>query len=104
MTGEADSLPEADRLARVHVIVRGLVQGVGFRYFAIEAARRLELTGWVRNNRDGSVEAVAEGSRPSLERWLDAMRRGPRGARVADVDTAWGAATGEFAGFVLRHD
>ncbi len=97
-------LTGSNPLARLHVTVRGFVQGVGFRYFVIEAARRLGLTGWVRNNRDGSVEAVAEGSRQALEQWLEAVRRGPRGARVTEVEANWGAATREFGGFTLRHE
>lgn len=95
---------EPDPHARLHVTVRGFVQGVGFRYFVIDAARRLGLMGWVRNNRDGSVEAVAEGSRQALERWLEAVRRGPRGARLTEVEANWGPPTGEFGGFTLRHE
>ncbi len=89
--------------ARLHVIVRGLVQGVGFRYYTIEAAHRLGLMSWVRNNRDGSVEALAEGDRTQLKQWLEALRRGPKGARVTDVETTWGTASAEFHAFTLRH-
>ncbi len=78
------------------------MQGVGFRYFAIDTARPLGLKGWVRNRPDGSVELVAEGERPKLERLLQAVRQGPRGARVEDVDAEWDAARGDLELFDLR--
>lgn len=96
-------MEEFEPHARLHVILRGLVQGVGFRFYALELARRSALTGWVRNNRDGSVEAVAEGTRQSLQHWLAALRQGPRGARVTEVETDWGSASGEYSGFTVRH-
>lgn len=105
MPGEGLAAEERDagQAARLHVIVRGLVQGVGFRHHTIEAARHLGLTGWVRNTRDGAVEALAEGDRMKLQQWLEALRRGPRGAHVTDVEATWGAALAEFSAFHLRH-
>jgi acylphosphatase len=67
------------------VAVRGRVQGVGFRWFAREHARRLGLAGWVRNCADGSVEAAAAGSDAAVEEFLAVLRRGPDGARVDDL-------------------
>jgi len=86
---------------RVQVLVSGRVQGVGFRYFAAHVARDLGVRGIVRNTSEG-VEAVAEGARPSLDQFVDAMRRGPHSAEVTDVTTAWSDAKGAFAGFSIE--
>jgi acylphosphatase len=69
-----------------HVVVRGRVQGVGYRAFVEDEARRRELRGWVRNRRDGSVEAVLSGPRDEVEAMIEACRRGPVSARVSAVD------------------
>ncbi|HEY6865820.1 MAG TPA: acylphosphatase [Candidatus Eisenbacteria bacterium] len=76
-------------MERLHLRVHGLVQGVGFRAFAIREARALGLTGSARNLADGSVEIVAEGGRGELERLAAAVRRGPTLARVERVDEHW---------------
>ncbi|KQX07512.1 acylphosphatase [Leifsonia sp. Root1293] len=69
-----------------HVVVHGGVQGVGFRWFAREEATRLGVTGWVRNNADGTVEAVIEGTDAALEAMLAWLRAGPPEASVTTVD------------------
>jgi acylphosphatase len=69
----------------VRVEVRGLVQGVGFRWFARERARRLGLAGWVRNREDGSVEIAAAGSDQAVADFLAIVAQGPAGARVDGV-------------------
>jgi acylphosphatase len=69
----------------LRITVRGRVQGVGFRWFVREIARRADLAGWVRNCPDGSVELAASGSEDALMRLLDALRRGPDHARVDEV-------------------
>jgi acylphosphatase len=66
-------------------LISGRVQGVGFRFFTQDAARREGLHGFVRNNPDGTVEAVAEGEADSLERFERAIRRGPSRSRVEQV-------------------
>jgi acylphosphatase len=66
-------------------VVRGRVQGVGFRFFARDAARREGLTGWVRNLEDGGVEIEAQGDADALLRFEVSVRQGPRSARVDDV-------------------
>jgi acylphosphatase len=71
---------------RLHVLVRGRVQGVGFRWFVREAARELGLAGWVRNRPDGTVEVAAEGSAATLDQLRDELRKGPPGAAVTSVD------------------
>ena len=69
-----------------HLVISGRVQGVGFRYSMSEEAARLGVTGWVRNRRDGSVEAVIDGAPDEVEGILAWARRGPRGASVTEVE------------------
>jgi acylphosphatase len=70
---------------RVRITVRGRVQGVGFRYAAVGEARRLALTGWARNQLDGSVEIVADGPTEAIDALLTWCRTGPSMARVREV-------------------
>jgi acylphosphatase len=76
-----------------HVVIRGRVQGVGYRAFVEDQALRLDLEGWVRNRRDGSVEAVFAGTEEAVAAALAACRRGPLGARVDTVDQEEGGST-----------
>jgi acylphosphatase len=85
--------------ARLHVIIEGRVQGVGFRYFVLEVAELLSIYGWVRNRWDDTVEVLAEGERSVLEKLLDTLGRGPRGAFVSSVKVDWEKPTGEFHNF-----
>ena len=80
----------------------GRVQGVGYRFFADEAARVEGLSGWVRNLPDGRVEALVEGERESVERFARQMARGPRGARVDQVDTSDEIPDGRIRAFEIR--
>jgi acylphosphatase len=91
-----------DDLVRLEAVVRGRVQGVGFRYFVAREARRLGLAGWVANDVDGSVRAVAEGSGPELDRIEHLLRTGPPGAIVEGVSTVRMPGTGGFDGFTVR--
>ena len=84
---------------RLHALVEGVVQGVGFRYFVTIYAEELKLTGWTRNLWDGRVEVMAEGPRKSLESLLRHLQEGPRGAQVSNVDVKWQVATNEFQNF-----
>jgi acylphosphatase len=68
-----------------HIIVRGRVQGVFFRAWTVETARALDLTGWVRNRRDGSVEIVARGPEPAIIELIRCCHEGPMRARVDEV-------------------
>ena len=88
-------------MERLHGLIHGEVQGVGFRYFLMREAQRLGLGGWVRNRDDGTVEFVAEGSRPDLERLKQAAEKGPRMARVDTVNAEWSAGTGGLDAFDL---
>ena len=90
------------KLIRLHATVEGRVQGVGFRYFTLEQANKLGLTGWVRNRWNGTVEVVAEGTRADLERLLETLRRGPRAYTTSGVKFDWQAGMGEFARFRVR--
>ncbi|HDQ74026.1 MAG TPA: acylphosphatase [Chloroflexi bacterium] len=93
------SLPKA----RLHATIHGRVQGVSFRYYTIQTARRLDLTGWVANRWDSAVETVAEGSRDTLKEFLSFLREGSPAAFVQKVDHRWEAATGEFDHFKVRY-
>jgi acylphosphatase len=68
--------------AIIHVVVRGRVQGVGYRAFVEDEAWRLGIAGWVRNRRDGTVEALFAGEAETVDAMIAACRRGPLGARV----------------------
>ena len=86
-----------------HFILSGRVQRVGFRWFTLEAAQREGMTGWVRNLPDGRVEILAEGESEALERFERAIRQGPPGARVDEVETDIQPPTGHHIGFSARH-
>jgi acylphosphatase len=86
-------------MKQVHLIVRGRVQGVFFRAATQREARRLGLTGWVKNRNDGGVEMVAEGDESSLRQLCMWAERGPTAARVDDVQTRWRAYSGDFPDF-----
>jgi acylphosphatase len=87
------------RIAR-HLIITGRVQGVGFRFYTERKARELGITGWVRNCRDGSVEAVIQGAPGSVEAMIAWARRGPSSAVVTEVRAT--DASGDFATFEVR--
>lgn len=84
---------------RLRAIVRGTVQGVGFRWFVQRTAARFELQGWVANRADRAVEVVAEGDRAALEGLLAALRDGPPSSTVDLVEEQWGPATGGLGAF-----
>ena len=73
----------------LRLVIRGRVQGVGFRHFVSRQAGALGIAGWVRNRPDGAVEVEAEGPKPDLERLVTALSRGPAGARVSAVEQEW---------------
>ncbi|MCB1059534.1 MAG: acylphosphatase [Calditrichaeota bacterium] len=77
----------SEEFVRYKVVVVGTVQGVGFRYFVFERAHSLGITGWVRNLRDGRVEAEIEGDQDSVNQLLDSMREGPTFSHVEKVTT-----------------
>jgi len=94
----------AEKQAR-RFFVSGLVQGVGFRYFAQDAAERLHLAGYVRNLRDGRVEAYAIGSEDRLARFLAVLKKGPHGATVHGVVEESAALDSQYENeFSITHD
>ena len=83
-------------------IVRGRVQGVGFRYFTKSQADSLNLKGWVRNLPDGTVELEAQGPPEALERFMHLVEAGPTGSRVQNVDFQWLQEAQELKTFEIR--
>ena len=88
---------------RARVIIEGRVQGVFFRHHTQEAAFRLDLKGWVKNRRDGSVEALFEGDKKKVDQIIQWCHRGPSEARVMNVQTTWENYTGEFDDFSIPY-
>jgi acylphosphatase len=90
------------KAVRAHVIIEGFVQGVFFRANTADVARTHGVGGWVRNNYDGTVEAVFEGEEEAVKKVLGWCHRGPPGARVENVITNWEDSKGEFDDFSIR--
>ena len=80
-------------------LVRGRVQGVGFRWFVEKEASDLGLSGWVRNRQDGTVEVLAAGSNEKLNKLYDVLQRGPRAARVDNVEVTEAVPTSDLKSF-----
>jgi acylphosphatase len=90
-------------IVRAHIWVKGRVQGVGFRAYVEYRARQIGgLTGWVRNVGYDTVEAIAEGERPNVERLIDVIKEGPSASRVDESKVEWETPTGEFDVFGVR--
>jgi len=83
-------------IARLHIVIEGIVQGVFFRASTIEESSKLGLTGWVKNCSDGRVEAVFEGEIDKIEQIIEWCKKGPPGAVVSNVETVLERATGEY--------
>ncbi len=88
---------------RLTVRYEGRVQGIGFRYTTVSLAQELNITGWVKNEFDGSVSLVAEGAEDELMELLQAVRRSHLGRYVTHELVRRSAATGEFTGFGVQH-
>jgi acylphosphatase len=100
-----ESMNQSSSTSEIHelyAVVRGQVQGVGFRYFVVQKAQGLGLRGYVRNARYGDVEVLAQGPRPALERLLTLLRQGPSAADVGEVTPVWRQPTEHFSGFHVR--
>jgi len=85
-----------------HVIVRGRVQGVGFRYALVDAATMMGAAGWVRNRRDGTVEALVQGEDTIVDAVVAWCRRGPPAARVTTVDVEPATPESGATGFAMK--
>ncbi len=90
-------------LVRAHAIITGRVQGVCFRMETCRAVEHLKVSGWVRNKRDGSVEAVFEGEQADVNATLAWCRQGPPQARVSDVKVTWQSYTRKFSDFSVTY-
>jgi acylphosphatase len=88
---------------RAHVLISGYVQGVFFRYETRTRAAQLNVTGWVKNLRDGRVEAAFEGEKEDVEAMVAYCHRGPLDAVIKDVDVLWEKPTGEFDRFRVQY-
>jgi len=86
----------------VKIIVDGIVQGVGFRWFTSHKARQLGVTGWARNRLRGDVEIYAEADRAALEAFIREIKTGPRFGRVDGIDIEWKEYTGKYSDFNIR--
>ena len=89
-------------MQRVHVWVKGRVQGVGFRAFVQQNGVQIGVTGWVRNVGYDTVEAIAEGTDEQIKRFLEMIKRGPGISRVDESREEWEQATGEFDVFGVK--
>ncbi len=89
-------------MVRAEILVGGVVQGVGFRYFVRSRARELHLCGWTENLSDGRVRTVAEGEREDVERLYVLLQQGPSDAQVEQHAIEWLQATGELTLFEIR--
>jgi acylphosphatase len=89
--------------SRLHIHIFGIVQGVFFRSNTLDTARRLGITGWVRNVPDGSVEVIAEGEHGALQELLDWCSHGPPSAEVSRLTHKWEENKDEFSAFRIRY-
>lgn len=90
-------------MKQIRAVVHGVVQGVGFRYYTRQVARALGVTGFVRNQPDGTVEIVAMGPEAQVQELLDWAHQGPASAQVTQVDVEPMATEGAFEGFTIKH-
>ena len=94
---------DPNEIIRVHIWVKGRVQGVGFRAHVEYHARQIGgISGWVRNVGWGTVEAVAEGTREKVKQFIEIMKTGPNVSRVDESRVEYESVTGEFSGFGVK--
>ena len=85
--------------ASAHIIVSGVVQAVGFRFFAVRKAQEYGLNGWVRNTFEGTVESEVEGEKDLILDYVEDLKNGPRGAKVTDVKVEWNLFQNKYQDF-----
>jgi acylphosphatase len=95
---------ENEKNIRAHIFVSGKVQGVFFRETTRKRANKEGVAGWVKNLRDGRVEAVLEGKEDRVRKMVDWARSGPIWAKIEALDVVWEDYQGEFSGFEIRYD
>lgn len=89
-------------MKQLRAIFHGYVQGIGFRYSTERISRQYGVTGYVRNLRDGTVEVTAEGEEKELQEFLQAIRDGPLGPHILEMETDWREATGQWRNFTIK--
>ena len=94
---------KGSEVVRAHLVIRGLVQGVGFRAFAQKAARQNHLTGWVKNIPSGGVECEVQGPSGVIEGFVEVVKQGPSFSRVDSVEVNWKGVTLEECEFQVRY-
>ncbi|NDL66416.1 acylphosphatase [Anaerotalea alkaliphila] len=95
---------EANGKVRRHILVHGMVQAVGFRYFTLRTASRHHITGWVRNRWDGTVEMEVQGTEREIASFMEEIREGPRSARVERLEIREMEPGTDLEGFVVEDD
>jgi acylphosphatase len=85
------------------IAVYGFVQGVGYRYYAVKTAAHFHISGWVRNNRDGSVEIECEGEAEDIRSFIESLKQGPPYARVSSVEVQMKQYQGVYSGFSIEY-
>jgi len=90
-------------MTAARIIIDGIVQGVGYRWFAQQAAVDLGLTGWVRNRMNGDVEVLVEGAKHNIDNLIIELKKGPRFSRVEYANVEWRTPTGKYANFTIKH-
>ena len=85
----------------VKMEITGKVQGVGFRYFVLRQAQKLSIKGWVSNNSNGNVEALAQGEKEGLDHFIAKVKQGPAFSSVEDVSLNWGNEAEQYSGFEI---
>ncbi|HOK08292.1 MAG TPA: acylphosphatase [Candidatus Hydrogenedens sp.] len=89
--------------SKLHLVIYGIVQGVGFRYATYRKAVQLGLRGWVRNKKDGTVEAVFDGPEEKVQEMLLWCHKGPLGAKVSHVDVSWEETSENYTTFEIKY-
>lgn len=89
-------------MKNLYIKISGQVQDVGFRYSTIQLAKKLNLTGWVRNAEDGGVEILAQGEENNLQKLLDWAQDGPPNAQVKNIEFEWGEIKSRFDKFEIK--
>jgi len=95
--------PNPNEIIRVHIWVKGRVQGVGFRAHVEYHALQIGVLGWVRNIGWNTVETVAEGSRAQIDRFIEMVKTGPRASRVDETRVEYETPTGRLDAFSVKH-
>lgn len=98
---EDGEVEEGGGMKRIHLIISGDIQGVGFRAWVRDKARELGIVGWVKNREDGSVEVAAEGEKKELEKLIMDCHDGPDVAMAENVDVSWEETTNDFVSFEI---